>query len=188
MSRSPANTPTKAPSSGIDPLGTHIRHGSVALLRGRTGELTLEKATNGVDADTPTGPMIPAGNTVTWTYVVTNGSNAPVSDIAVTDSDIGPISCPVDTLAPGASTTCTATGVATAGQYANEGTVSGIDAADNPVGDTDPIALLRRQQRHRNREIHERRRCGHTNRANDPGRQHRRVDISGAEHRKRCTE
>ena len=60
------------------------------------------------------------------------------SDIAVTDSDIGPISCPVDTLAPGASTTCTATGIATAGQYANEGTVSGVDAADNPVGDSDP--------------------------------------------------
>ena len=64
--------------------------------------------------------------------------NTPVSDIAVTDSDIGPISCPVDTLAPGASTTCTATGIATAGQYANEGTVSGVDAADNPVGDSDP--------------------------------------------------
>ena len=123
--------------SGIDPLGTQSDM-DPSHYYGVEGELTLEKATNGVDADTPTGPMIPAGNTVTWTYVVTNGSNAPVSDIAVTDSDIGPISCPVDTLAPGASTTCTATGVATAGQYANEGTVSGIDAADNPVGDTDP--------------------------------------------------
>ena len=34
--------------------------------------IDIEKATNGQDADTPTGPTIQAGADVTWTYVITN--------------------------------------------------------------------------------------------------------------------
>jgi len=37
--------------------------------------IDIEKATNGEDADNPTGPLIPVGDTVTWTYVVTNTGN-----------------------------------------------------------------------------------------------------------------
>ncbi|NLP11548.1 hypothetical protein GX408_14220, partial [bacterium] len=35
-------------------------------------QIDIEKATNGQDADTPTGPSIPVGGAVTWTYVITN--------------------------------------------------------------------------------------------------------------------
>ena len=125
--------------SGTDPLGTTHTDTDPSHYYGTvTGGIDIEKATNGVDADTPTGPMIPAGDTVTWTYVVTNTTNVELTGIAVTDSDLGPISCPVDTLAAGASTTCTATGVATSGQYANEGTVSGTDPLGTTHTDTDP--------------------------------------------------
>jgi hypothetical protein len=41
------------------------------------------------------------------------------------EDQIGVITCPANTLAAGASMTCTATGTAAAGQYANVGTVTG---------------------------------------------------------------
>ena len=34
--------------------------------------ISIEKATNGVDADAPPGPLLPPGSAVTWSYVVTN--------------------------------------------------------------------------------------------------------------------
>jgi len=103
--------------------------------------LDIEKATNTLDADTPTGPIVPVGDPVTWSYVVTNtgtGNNT-VSGIAVNDSDLGTITCPQTTLGAGASMTCTAeTGVAAAGQYDNLATATGTDEAGGPVTDTDP--------------------------------------------------
>ena len=104
--------------------------------------IELEKSTNGDDADAPTGPFVPIGSTVTWTYHVTNIGNVPVSALAVTDNQPGvTVACPATTLAPGADTTCTATGTAVAGQYANIGTASATGAG--PAGpvtvtDTDP--------------------------------------------------
>ena len=97
----------------------------------------IEKATNGADADTPTGPQIPVGGAVTWTYVVTNNGTLPLTNVAVSDSDIGPVTCPQNTLAVGASMTCTMTGTATLGQYANLGTVN-ASSAGGPVTDSDP--------------------------------------------------
>ena len=94
--------------------------------------VALIKMTNGSDNDTPTGPYIPVGNAVTWTYVVTNTGNVKLTNIALTDDIIGAVSCPQTTLEPLADMTCTATGVAIAGQYANVGTVT----ANGPLGDT----------------------------------------------------
>lgn len=117
--------------------------------------IDLEKATNGPgqqpqDADFPTGPGIPAGEQVTWTYVVQNTGNVALADVQITDDLEGAI-CTILVLAIGASDTCTATGTAVIGQYANEGTVTGnpvdedgepIPGPDGqplpPVTDTDP--------------------------------------------------
>ena len=85
--------------------------------------LDIEKSTNGHDADTVPGPVIPVGASVTWTYVVTNTGSVPLSDILVEDDVLGPI-CTIVSLAPGESATCTATGIAVAGQYANNGTAT----------------------------------------------------------------
>ena len=48
----------------------------------------LEKFTNGQDADEPIGPCIPVGDTVTWTYRVTNPSPVDLTDVEVADADL----------------------------------------------------------------------------------------------------
>ncbi|MGQ7311154.1 DUF7507 domain-containing protein [Microbacterium arabinogalactanolyticum] len=94
--------------------------------------IDIEKATNGEDADQPTGPSIPVGGDVEWTYVVTNTGNAPLTDVTVTDDReaVSSIDCAESgshvvpgPLAPGESFTCVAHGTARVGQYANLGTV-----------------------------------------------------------------
>ncbi len=104
--------------------------------------ISIEKATNGVDADSAPGPSVPQGDTVTWSYVVKNIGEVPLQGISVTDDREGPISCPQSTLAAGEEMTCdVAVGTATCGQYVNVGTVSGYLIAANDVlvdvGDSD---------------------------------------------------
>jgi len=98
----------------------------------------LDKATNGDDADDAPGISINVGDTVTWTYVVTNTGNVTLTSITVTDDKIGTVSCPATTLAPGDSTTCTATGTAAAGQYENTGTVTAVSPDGSLVIASDP--------------------------------------------------
>ena len=78
-------------------------------------DIDIEKLTNGVDADDPNAgdaPQILPGDPVTWTYIVTNTGNVPLTNVTVTDDQGVAVSCPADTLAPGDSFTCTANGVA----------------------------------------------------------------------------
>ena len=84
--------------------------------------MAIEKSTNGFDADAAPGPEILLGSAVTWEYVVANDGNVDLTDVAVTDDMLGAI-CTVDLVA-GASTTCSASGTAAAGQYANLSTAS----------------------------------------------------------------
>ncbi|MBT1074691.1 SdrD B-like domain-containing protein, partial [Geobacter grbiciae] len=83
-------------------------------------DLMIKKYTNGDDADLPTGPKVLVGSTVTWTYVVTNTGNVGLTNVKVTDDKVGPI-CTIASLAVGSSQTCTKTGIAIEGQYANTG-------------------------------------------------------------------
>ncbi len=107
--------------------------------------INIEKHTNGVDADTPTGPSIPIGGAVTWTYYVTNPGNVPLSNIVVTDNIAGvtPGYASGDTnedgiLQVGETWLYQATGVAEAGQYANIGSVVGTPPTGPNVTDNDP--------------------------------------------------
>ena len=100
--------------------------------------ITIEKSTNGVDADTAPGPFVPAGDPVAWTYEVTNTGNTTLQGVIVTDDQGVTVTCPRTSLSQGESMTCTATGTATAGQYANLGSVSATDSLGNPVGASDP--------------------------------------------------
>ena len=99
--------------------------------------IEIEKSTNGIDADTAPGPSIPVGDPVTWEYVVTNTGNATLTNVAVTDDKGVVVTCPQDTLAPGESMSCVATGTAVAGQYSNIGIVKANYGDDNLTA-TDP--------------------------------------------------
>jgi hypothetical protein len=99
--------------------------------------IEILKLTNGEDANAAPGPSIPIGGTVTWEYLVTNTGDVELTGIVVEDDKEGAVSCPGDTLAPGESMTCTATGTAEACQYANLGTASALSASGS-VSDSDP--------------------------------------------------
>ena len=102
--------------------------------------IDIEKATNGFDADDPTGPEIPVGDPVTWTYVVTNTGNTALSNVEVIDyvptvgsSEFSAIDCPRTQLGIGEAMTCEATGIAELGQYANEAKVTAEGPAGTPA-------------------------------------------------------
>src|SRR5262249_22687176 len=103
-----------------------------------TPGVSLVKSTNGADANAAPGPSIPVGSPVTWSYLVTNTGNVPLNSIAVSDDILGAITCPGTSLAPGETMTCTATGVAVAGQYENNGTVTAAPTSGGTVTATDP--------------------------------------------------
>ena len=52
--------------------------------------------------------QIDLGDTVTWSFTVTNNGNVTVHGIAVSDPTAGPVSCAATSLAPGDDTVCTA--------------------------------------------------------------------------------
>ncbi|WP_196777744.1 SdrD B-like domain-containing protein, partial [Lentzea aerocolonigenes] len=91
------------------------------------------------DADNPPGPTVPNGSAVTWTYVVTNTGQLPLTNVVVTDDKGVTITCPnqPSVLAPGASFECTASGTAVPGLYRNVGDVVGdvVDGSGQPTSD-----------------------------------------------------
>ncbi|NPV09184.1 MAG: DUF11 domain-containing protein, partial [Anaerolineae bacterium] len=99
--------------------------------------IDIEKATNGEDADDAPGPVILVGDPVSWTYVVTNAGNVTLTGITVEDDVLGLVSCPGSQLEPGQSMTCAASGIATAGQYENVGTVRAYFGQE-VLSDSDP--------------------------------------------------
>ena len=106
---------------------------------GEDPRIDLEKHTEGYDADDPTGPSLPVGSTVHWTYHVSNLGNVALVDVQVTDDQGVSVDCGGrTTLAVGASMICNASGVAQACGYANVGTATARSEAGTEVDDTDP--------------------------------------------------
>ena len=130
---------------GTDPAGdrgvsTPIRSHYFGVVSG----IDVEKHTNGEDADAPTGPVVTVGGAVNWTYVVRNTGNIPIQQVAlVDDGGVAPALSVGDAdgdeqLDPDETWTYAATGTATAGQYVNTATVTGLDMLEDPVSDSDP--------------------------------------------------
>ncbi|WP_259135340.1 beta strand repeat-containing protein [Methanosalsum natronophilum] len=86
--------------------------------------INIKKLTNGYDAKDLTGPEILAGSVVTWTYIVNNTGNVPLTNVTITDDQEGFICEIVGTFGVGATHTCTAEGTAQIGQYSNVGNVT----------------------------------------------------------------
>lgn len=93
------------------------------IIIGPVPGIVLKKYTNGTDADLPPGPYIKVNDPVTWRYEIFNTGGTSLDSINLTDNLLGTITCESNTLAPGASMTCTASGSAVEGQYENLGTV-----------------------------------------------------------------
>jgi uncharacterized repeat protein (TIGR01451 family) len=100
--------------------------------------ITIEKNTNGLDADNPPGPSLEVGESVTWSYAVTNTGNVSLTNVTVLDDVIGEINCPKTSLAAGEGMLCTSIGTAVGGQYANLGTVNATSTSGSEVSDSDP--------------------------------------------------
>jgi hypothetical protein len=130
-------TVTGTPPAGLPPVSDSDR----SHYYGVTLALSLEKATDGQDADVPPGPTLEVEGTVTWTYVVRNEGNVALTGVSVTDDREGTVTCPQTTLAAGASMTCTTAGVAVEGPYANLGTATAY-FGDTGLQATDPSHYL----------------------------------------------
>lgn len=98
----------------------------------------LEKHTNGVDADLPPGVAVGSGETVEWTYIITNQGSASLVDVVLSDDQEGFIDCPEDTLGPGQTMTCSTLGVVDRCTYGNVATVTGRSEKGTRVSDSDP--------------------------------------------------
>ena len=104
--------------------------------------ITLAKSAN------PTS-FTAAGQTITYSYLVTDTGTTTVNALSVTDPmpGLSAINCGGTTsLAPLASVTCTATYTTTAGDVsngsiANTGTATGTDQDGNPVGATSSVTI-----------------------------------------------
>ena len=75
----------------------------------------IEALSNGRQADRAGGtdiPWVAVGESVNWTYVVTNPSSAPLEDVVVSDSRGVEITCPKSRLAAGETMECRASGTA----------------------------------------------------------------------------
>jgi uncharacterized repeat protein (TIGR01451 family) len=84
-----------------------------------------------------------AGDTITYTFKVTNTGNVTLTNITVTDPKVGPVTCPSGGLEPDESFACTdvtytiTQADVNAGRVDNTATASGTPPAGTPVTDTD---------------------------------------------------
>ncbi|MEU1591159.1 hypothetical protein, partial [Micromonospora sp. NPDC005710] len=87
------------------------------------------------------------GQQVPYRFLVANTGGLTLTNVAVTDVqtppssnvNLGPITCPVTTLAPGASTTCTATYTVTQADLDNNGVTNVATARGTPPGGGTPV-------------------------------------------------
>jgi hypothetical protein len=123
---------------GTTPVGVVVRDEDPSNYFGGQPGINLEKHTNGVDADEPTGVFIPLGADVEWTYEVTNTGNATLNNLVVTDDQGVEVTCPATSIPPGELVICTAPiAAADIGQYSNTGEAAATSQVGN-VSDDDP--------------------------------------------------
>ncbi len=143
------NTGTVTANDANNPPGTIVTDDNPGNYFGDAPAINIVKFVNGQDADTPTGPSVPVGSTVTFTYVVTNTGNVPLANVVVSDDKLGPItSFTGDTNGNGLldlteTWTYTQTATALAGQQTNTGTATAQDPnTATPVTDDNPANYL----------------------------------------------
>ncbi len=102
--------------------------------------LTIVKSTTSTSYST-------VGVSVPYSFLVTNTGQVTLNSITVTDPNATGITCPVTTLAPNASTTCTATHVTTqadidAGTIRNTASVTGTPPGGSPIPPVSSVEVV----------------------------------------------
>jgi len=107
-----------ATASGTPPTGAPVTdQDTISTPLPRSPAISLVKT-----ADT-TGP-VRAGDTIAYTFTVTNTGNTTLTNLTVTDPKLGPVSCAATTLAPAESTTCTGPDYTVTAQDADRGRIT----------------------------------------------------------------
>jgi hypothetical protein len=117
--------------------GTYVLDSDSSHYFGTSPSITIEKFTNGFDADDPTGPYLISGQKVTWTYNITNTGNTPLSEVVLFDDQLGTVSLPQSSLAVDESIEVNVDGKAVIGQYINNATVTAECLCGAGVSDSD---------------------------------------------------
>jgi plastocyanin len=132
-------------ASGTPPIGPDTSASDPSHYFGSQPGISLQKRTNDQDADSAPGPYILSGDTVTWEYQVSNTGNVALSDVTITDDNGTPTNpadditvCTIASLGAGSDQTCTRSGTAAVGQYANLGSVAGTPPVGPDVSASDP--------------------------------------------------
>ena len=104
--------------------------------------ISIEKSTNTVDADNPSGPKLLVGDTANFIYEVSNTGTTVLAEISVVDDQGVTVSCPagspIPILQPGETQTCTGDVTVIEGQYKNIGMATGRATDGNTYSDEDP--------------------------------------------------
>ncbi|QIM17579.1 hypothetical protein G7066_00605 [Leucobacter coleopterorum] len=121
-----ATTPPGVPA--IVPATDSVRVGTALP----TAAMSLRKVAT--LADSSGNGLAEPGETIAYSFVLTNLGNTTLSDVGVSDPKAGPVTCPVTVLAPGASTTCTAD----SSYVVTEADVIGIGVVNTATGNATP--------------------------------------------------
>jgi large repetitive protein len=130
--------------TGTPPTGPDVSDSNPDNYFGQQPSISMVKTTNSNDYDLAPGLLVPVGDTVTWTYTVTNTGNVNLSNVTVVDNKGVTVTyVSGDTNGDGfLNLTETwifqATGTATAGQYTNLGSVTGTPPVGPDVSDSNP--------------------------------------------------
>jgi uncharacterized repeat protein (TIGR01451 family) len=119
-----------ATASATDPFA--------AAISSSPSSVTVDRTLFGIEKSTTSSGYGAAGDTIPYTYVLTNGTPGTLSNIVVTDSLIPSVSCPSTTLASETSETCTGTYTVTQadvdnGSVTNTASATSTDSESNVV-------------------------------------------------------
>ena len=163
--------------------GRHRRATRSALLRRRSARSTSRSRPT---ASTPTsrpGRSSRSAARSTWTYVVTNTGNGPLTRRRGRDDRGVAVTCPATALAVGESMTCTGAGTAAAASTTNLAHGHRRRPRRRRGHRRRPVALLRRRRRDPHREGTNGDDADDAPGAVHPGRRPGRLDLLGHEHR-----
>ncbi|MEM7096386.1 MAG: choice-of-anchor E domain-containing protein [Actinomycetota bacterium] len=133
----PDPTPTPEPTAEPTPEPT-VEATPAPAPAATLPAVSIELATNGIDADEAPGVELDPGAPIVWRYFVTNTGPDDLFGLVVTDDSIGGI-CTADSLRSGESFECSREGTAVdSGSDALVATVVGQNASAVDVTDRDP--------------------------------------------------